>query len=177
MEYSLLQTPPQAGVFENVPVPDRQCRHVMQMLLRPNETRPPLTLAALIQVAYSSGKKARRTQVSNIVYKIVDEADWRAAQRSGSYHGSADDQRDGYIHLSFAEQVEGTAARHFKNRSGLLLLAFVAEKLGDALRLEQSRGGALFPHLYAELATANALWEHHMIVGEDGVPRAPGVDL
>jgi uncharacterized protein (DUF952 family) len=115
--------------------------------------------------------------VSKIVYKIVDEADWRAAQRSGFYHGSADDQRDGYIHLSFAEQVEGTAARHFANRSGLLLIAFVAEKLGDALRLERSRGGALFPHLYAELATANALWEHRMIVGDDGVPRAPGVDL
>lgn len=149
----------------------------MQMLLRPNATRPPLALAALLQLAYSSGRKVRRTQVSNIVYKIVDESDWRAAQRSGFYRGSTDDQRDGYIHLSFAEQVEGTAARHFRNRSGLLLIAFVAEKLGDALRLEQSRGGALFPHLYADLATANALWEHHMIVGEDGVPRAPGVDL
>jgi uncharacterized protein (DUF952 family) len=149
----------------------------MQMLLRPNATRPPLALAALNQVAYSSGKKVRPTQVSVIVYKIVVETDWRTAQRSGFYRGSADDQRDGYIHLSFAEQVEGTAARHFNHQSGLLLIAFDAEKLGDALRLERSRGGALFPHLYAELATSNALWEHRMIVGEDGVPRASGVDL
>ncbi len=115
--------------------------------------------------------------MSRIVYKIVDEADWREAQRSGAYRGSADDQRDGYIHLSFAEQIEGTAARHFANRTGLLLIALPAEKLGDALRLETSRGGALFPHLYAELATANALWEQPMIVGDDGVPRATGVDL
>ena len=115
--------------------------------------------------------------MSNIVYKIVDAADWRDAQCSGSYLGSADDLRDGFIHLSFAEQVEATAARHFANRSGLLLIAFLAEKLGDALRLEPSRGGALFPHLYAELATANALWEHPLIVGEDGVPRVTGVDL
>lgn len=174
-EYSSLQTPPQAAVFEIVKV------HASRMPphdVNATETEgPSLALAALIQVAYSSGNFLRRKQVSTIVYKIVEEADWRAAQRSGFYQGSADDQRDGYIHLSFAEQVEGTAARHFANRSTLLLIAFRTEDLGDALRLERSRGGALFPHLYAELATASALWEHRMIVGEDGIPRAPGVDL
>jgi uncharacterized protein (DUF952 family) len=113
--------------------------------------------------------------VTDLVYKIVDEHEWREAQRSGFYRGSSDDQRDGYIHLSFVEQIEGTAARHFKNRRGLLLIAFPAKTLGDALRLETSRGGAMFPHLYAELATKTALWEHPMIVGEDGVPRATGV--
>lgn len=115
--------------------------------------------------------------MSDIVYKIMEEADWREAQRSGSYRGSPDDMRDGFIHLSFANQIEGTAARHFANRQGLLLVAFAAETLGDALHLEPSRGGALFPHLYAELATASALWERPMIVGEDGVPRVTGVAL
>lgn len=175
MEYFSPQTPPQAAVFENMPI--HRSTTPLRGVKAAETNGPPLALAAFIQVAYSSGKFLRRKQVSNFVYKIVDEAEWRAAQRSGFYQGSADDRRDGYIHLSFAEQVEGTAARHFKNRNGLLLIAFIAEKLGDALRLERSRGDELFPHLYAELATANALWEHRMIVGDDGVPRAPGVDL
>lgn len=113
--------------------------------------------------------------MTDLVYKIIAEAEWRDAQRSGCYAGSADDRRDGFIHLSFAEQIEGTAARHFNNRAGLLLVAFQVAKLGKSLRFEPSRGGALFPHFYADLATSDAVWEHPMIVGEDGVPRAPGV--
>ena len=106
------------------------------------------------------------------VYKIVDETDWREAQRTGTYRGSPDDLRDGFIHLSFAEQIESTAARHFRNRAGLLLVAFRAEDLGTDLRSEPSRGGALFPHLYAQLPVTKALWERPMTIAEDGVPRA-----
>jgi uncharacterized protein (DUF952 family) len=112
--------------------------------------------------------------MSNIVYKIVDEAEWRDAQHLGAYRGSTDDVRDGFIHLSFADQLEGTAARHFHHRTGLLLIAFAADDLGSDLRHEASRGGALFPHLYAELPTSAALWEKPMILGADGVPRATG---
>ncbi len=113
--------------------------------------------------------------MQNIVYKIVDEREWREAQRLGAYPGSNDDKRDGFIHLSFADQIEGTAARHFKNCANLLLIAFAAETLGGALRLEKSRGGSLFPHLYAELPTTCALWEQPMNLCDDGVPRAVAV--
>ena len=108
----------------------------------------------------------------NTVYKIVDETEWREAERNCAYRGSPDDLRDGFIHLSFAGQIEVTAARHFRNRTGLLLVAFSAEALGPALKQEASRGGALFPHLYAELPTTAALWEKPMLLGDDGVPRA-----
>jgi uncharacterized protein (DUF952 family) len=117
---------------------------------------------------------AVRNIMSNIVYKIVDEAAWRDAQLLGAYRGSPDDVRDGFIHLSFADQVEGTAARHFHNRADLLLIAFPADALGQDLKHEASRGGALFPHLYADLPTSAALWEKPMILGADGVPRATG---
>jgi uncharacterized protein (DUF952 family) len=115
-----------------------------------------------------------RNSVSNIVYKIVEQAAWRDAQRLGSFRGSPDDLRDGFIHLSYADQVEGTAARHFHNRTDLLLVAFPAVALGAALKHEASRGGALFPHLYADLPTTAALWEKPMDLGADGVPRATG---
>jgi len=109
--------------------------------------------------------------VTNIVYKIVHDAEWRAACRAGLYAGSADDARDGFIHLSLADQIETTAARHFANRTGLLLVAFDAGALGAALKLEPARGGALFPHYYGVLPTALALWEKPMLLGEDGVAR------
>ncbi len=112
--------------------------------------------------------------MANIVYKIVDAAEWQDAQRHGVYLGSTDDRRDGFIHLSFADQIEGTAARHFSNRDGLLLIAFSADALGSALRHEPSRGGALFPHLHTALATAAALWEKPLVVCDDGVPRVKG---
>ncbi len=112
--------------------------------------------------------------MSNIVYKIVEQSAWRDAQSRGVFVGSPDDLRDGFIHLSYADQVEGTAARHFRNQKDLLLVAFPAGSLGPALRHEASRGGALFPHLYAELPTAAALWEKPMPLDADGVPRAAG---
>jgi uncharacterized protein (DUF952 family) len=86
------------------------------------------------------------------VYKICDEADWRACEASGELPWSADDRRDGFLHLSAAQQVEGTLARHFAGREDLWLLAVDPERLpAGALRWEPSRDGQLFPHLYGPL--------------------------
>lgn len=85
------------------------------------------------------------------IYKICSAAEWAAAEAAGAYRGSAVDHQDGFIHFSTAEQAEETAARHFAGRDGLVLVAVDPAALGDALRWEPSRGGALFPHLYGEL--------------------------
>ena len=85
------------------------------------------------------------------VYKILPEALWREAQTAGVFRGSEFDRRDGYIHFSTAEQAVETAAKHFAGQSGLVLLEVDADTLGDTLKWEPSRGGALFPHLYAPL--------------------------
>lgn len=92
-----------------------------------------------------------------LVFKICPAGAWAAAQAAGHYAGSPDDARDGFIHLSAADQVEATLARHFAGQDGLLLVAFNAADLGG-LRWEASRGGALFPHLYGVLATGAARW-------------------
>ena len=73
------------------------------------------------------------------------------AQASGSFLGSVVDLRDGYIHFSSRHQVSETARKHFTGQSGLMLLAISASALGDQLKWEPSRGGQLFPHLYAAL--------------------------
>jgi len=85
------------------------------------------------------------------VYKVVGEAEWTAAERQGVFLGAAIDISDGYIHLSDGGQVETTVALYFADRDDLVLVALEAERLGAALKWEPSRGGALFPHLYATL--------------------------
>lgn len=108
-----------------------------------------------------------------MIFKIVEREAWHAACREGTYRGSADDVRDGFIHLSAAHQVRGTAAKHFKGVQDLLLVAVDETALGPALVWETSRGGDLFPHLYNFLSTASALWEKPLALDGDGVPVIP----
>lgn len=108
------------------------------------------------------------------IYKILHEAEWQAALAAGAYLGSADDARDGFIHFSTAEQLSGTAAKHFRGKHGLVLVAVDAARLGPALRWEPSRGGALFPHLYAPLDTTAAIRVVRLTLDADGVPEIPG---
>lgn len=93
-----------------------------------------------------------------LVYKILRTGEWRDLQREGATAGAPIDVADGFVHLSSGEQVVETAARHFAGEGGLLLLAVDADALGEALRWEPSRGGALFPHLYRELRMDDVSW-------------------
>lgn len=96
--------------------------------------------------------------MSETIYKIVPEALWRSAEVAGHFNGAPVDLADGFIHFSTAGQVRETAARHFSRQAGLLLVAVDADALGAGLRYEVSRGGALFPHLYATLPASAVLW-------------------
>lgn len=87
-----------------------------------------------------------------LIYKIVPRDLWREAEAKGVFEGAGVDLADGYIHFSTRAQVEETAARHFADVADLLLVAVRSERLGEALKLEPSRGGDLFPHLYGTLS-------------------------
>jgi uncharacterized protein (DUF952 family) len=89
------------------------------------------------------------------IYKICAREEWKRALAQGHFAGSAVDRKDGYIHFSTARQLRETARRHFAGEPDLMLLAVEAEALGPDLRWEKSRGGDLFPHLYAPLEVAN----------------------
>jgi uncharacterized protein (DUF952 family) len=85
-----------------------------------------------------------------IAYKILT-AEQAGALESGVFAGAPVDLADGYIHLSTAAQVPETLARHFAGQENLVIAAVDLSQLGDAVRWEVSRGGALFPHLYGTL--------------------------
>jgi uncharacterized protein (DUF952 family) len=92
------------------------------------------------------------------IYKICERAQWRAAEAAGQFRGSAVDERDGFIHFSTASQVAETASKHFAKASDLMLVAVDSAALGAELKWERSRGGDLFPHLYAALALNAVRW-------------------
>ena len=86
------------------------------------------------------------------IYKICSKTEWDVALAEGVYRGSAADTADGFIHFSTANQVRATAQKHFARQTDLVLIRVDPETLGDALKWEPSRGGALFPHLYGPLS-------------------------
>ena len=91
------------------------------------------------------------------IYKILPRSEWEAARVAGVFKGSAVDHADGFIHFSTAGQLDETLRRHFAGQADLLVIGVETEDLGDALKWEPSRGGALFPHLYGPLPVALAV--------------------
>lgn len=103
-----------------------------------------------------------------LIYKIISQSAWRAAEAAGVFQGAPVDLADGFIHFSTADQARKTAAKHFAGQADLLLVAFEAEAFGPALKWEPSRGGALFPHLYATLDPRVAVSVRPLPMGADG---------
>jgi len=106
-----------------------------------------------------------------LIYKILSRAEWQAAQASGQLDGSAVDLADGFIHLSAADQAQETAAKYFVGQADLVLLGVETEALGEALKWEASRGGALFPHLYRPLLPSEVVSQRSLELDADGVPQ------
>jgi uncharacterized protein (DUF952 family) len=102
------------------------------------------------------------------IYKILPRAEWDRAQAQGRFEGSAVDLKDGFIHFSTAAQAQETAARHFRGQADLVVLEVEADDLGEALKWEPSRGGALFPHLYGALRTTEVHRIEPLPLGPDG---------
>jgi uncharacterized protein (DUF952 family) len=111
--------------------------------------------------------------MSQVIYKICRDAEWRLAERERVFRGAPVDLGDGFIHLSTADQVAQTAAPHFADAADLVLVAVDAGALGSALKWEHSRGGALFPHLYGTLPLGAVVWAKPLPLGADGVHAFP----
>ncbi len=93
-----------------------------------------------------------------VLYKIIDAATWAQAVNAGVFKGAAIDLTDGYIHLSTGAQAKETARLHFAVVENLLLVAIDESVVADHLKWEASRGGQLFPHVYAVIDPTQILW-------------------
>lgn len=108
-----------------------------------------------------------------LIYKICTQEEWRDAEQQGQFVGSAVDKADGFIHFSTAVQAEETARKHFVGQANLVLVTVDSEKLSGELKWEESRGGALFPHLYEPLDVGAVNVVQPLPLGEDGAHVFP----
>lgn len=107
------------------------------------------------------------------VWKVLTAPQWAALQVDGSFAGARIDLADGYIHLSTQEQLPETLEKHFAGQCDLHLVAVDCHAMGEAVRWEPSRGGALFPHLYAPLPMAAVAAHGLLTYALDGKPVLP----
>jgi len=118
------------------------------------------------------GCGAERHHADMLIYKIFRAPEWQVLVDHGETTGAPIDVTDGFVHFSTAAQAAETAAKHFTAEEGLILVALEADALGDALKWEVSRGGALFPHLYRKMQMADVLW-HKPLPLVDGSHQFP----
>jgi uncharacterized protein (DUF952 family) len=95
---------------------------------------------------------------SSTILHLTTKHRWQAAVEKGVYEQSTLDQtfaEVGYIHASFPAQLAETAKLHYSSvKEELVLLEMSIDTLTNAgleVKVEESRGGQLFPHIYAPI--------------------------
>jgi len=106
-------------------------------------------------------------------YKVLTADQMAALERDGTFAGAPVDLEDGYIHLSTADQLAETIEKHFAGRDDLHIVAVDLAAYENKLRWEPSRGGQLFPHLYAPLLLETAVAYSPLDRHDDGSIRLP----
>jgi uncharacterized protein (DUF952 family) len=94
---------------------------------------------------------------SETAFKVLTAEQWAEFSTVGSFSGAPVDIADGFIHLSSADQLEETISKHFQGQIGLVIAEIRLSDYGSALKWEESRGGALFPHIYAPLELSSVV--------------------
>ena len=113
------------------------------------------------------------SELPDVAYKVLTAAEMAALEHEGSFTGAPVDLADGFIHLSTAAQLDETVAKHFAGQTDLHVAAVDLPVLGDAVKWEPSRGGQLFPHIYAALPLDAVLAYGALERDHDGRIRLP----
>src|ERR1700761_8841911 len=101
------------------------------------------------------------------------DVELKQLERDGVFRGSPADVADGYIHLSCASQLAATVDKHFSGVDGLVIAAVDLSRLGQTVRWEPSRDGALFPHIYGPLPAEAVLSAVPLQRTADGAVKLP----
>ena len=108
-----------------------------------------------------------------VAYKVLTAEQMEVLEAQGTFAGAPVDLADGYVHLSTAAQLDETVAKHFAGQDDLHVAAVDLPVLGDAVKWEPSRGGALFPHIYAPLPLSAVLAYGPLERDHDGSVKLP----
>ena len=108
-----------------------------------------------------------------VAFKVLTGPQMAVLEADGVFAGAPIDLADGYVHLSTADQVTETVDKHFAGQTDLHVAAVDLAVLGQAVKWEPSRGGALFPHVYAALPLNAVLAYGPLERDADGGVRLP----
>jgi uncharacterized protein (DUF952 family) len=114
------------------------------------------------------------SDLPRVAYKVLTGAQMRQFESTGAFHGAPVDLADGYIHMSTAAQVRGTVDKHFAGQQDLHIAAVDLTVLDGLTRWEISRGGEMFPHLYADLPLSAVTAHGPLQRASDGAVLLPG---
>ena len=106
-------------------------------------------------------------------YKVLTADQMQALEHQGSFAGAPIDLADGYIHLSTHAQLTETVDKHFAGQTELWIASVDLEALEEAVKWEPSRGGQLFPHLYAALPLSAVIAYGELTRDDKGAVQLP----
>lgn len=81
------------------------------------------------------------------IYHIVTPDVWENFKDKDFYEAESL-QTEGFIHCSFAGQLEAVLQRYYRDAESVLILEIDPEKLASKLIEEPSTGGEIYPHIY-----------------------------
>jgi glutathione S-transferase len=111
-------------------------------------------------------------QPATRIYHLALGDEWREARGEGSYRRSTLGRsldEEGFIHCSFADQVQATADRFYGGRNDVVLLEVDPARVRSEIRVENLDGGdVMFPHLYGPVPVAAVVRATQVERGADG---------
>lgn len=84
------------------------------------------------------------------IYHIVLPEVWEKFKDKDFYEADSL-ASEGFIHCSFADQLEAVFERYYKRAERVLILTIEAEKLMSKLVEESSTNNEIYPHIYGKI--------------------------
>ena len=85
-----------------------------------------------------------------LIYHIVTPEIWENFKTEDLYYAESL-ETEGFIHCSFAEQLDGVLRRYYANEEKILILTIEPEKLTSKLVGEPSTNNEIYPHIYGKI--------------------------
>jgi uncharacterized protein (DUF952 family) len=96
------------------------------------------------------------------IFHIVTPEVWAGAVAAGEYL-PAGFASDGFVHFSFAGQVERTANARYRDEPDLIVVEVETDEIPAEVRIEDSFGaGEEFPHVYGPVPPTAAVATHSL---------------
>ncbi len=84
-----------------------------------------------------------------LIYHIVLPEVWAAFDTGLYQHASLDSE--GFIHCSFADQLDGVIERYYSKESEVVVLEIESDRLMSRMIREPSTNSEIYPHVYGPI--------------------------